>query len=88
MILAAFEWIGSGPWSPFTTHPTDRPLVKVHPRAKKNATAGEVGGVLRVTLDRASVYGKANQACVEFFAKLFEGSAFVRYYCSRQDEPE
>ncbi len=44
--------------------------VKVHPRAKKNAITGEVGDVLRLALTAPPVDGKANDACIEFFAKL------------------
>ena len=46
--------------------------VKVHPRAKKNAITGEVGDVLKVALTAPPVDGKANDACVEFFAKLLK----------------
>jgi len=44
--------------------------VKVHPRAKKNAITGEVGDALKLALTVPPVDGKANQACIEFFAKL------------------
>jgi len=44
--------------------------VKVHPRAKKNAITGEVGDALKVTLTAPPVDGKANAACINFFAKL------------------
>jgi uncharacterized protein len=44
--------------------------VKVHPRAKKNAITGKVGDALKVALTAPPVDGKANQACIEFFAKL------------------
>ncbi len=44
--------------------------VKVHPRAKKNAITGAVGDALKLALTAAPVDGKANAACVEFFAKL------------------
>ena len=44
--------------------------VKVHPRAKKNAITGQVGDALKVTLTAPPVDGKANAACIEFFAKL------------------
>ena len=46
--------------------------VKVHPRAKKNAITGEVGDALKVALTAPPVEGKANQACIEFFAKLLK----------------
>jgi uncharacterized protein (TIGR00251 family) len=44
--------------------------VKVHPRAKKNAITGEVGDALKLALTAPPVNGKANEACIEFFAKL------------------
>ena len=44
--------------------------VKLHPRAKKNAITGELGGALKVALRAPPVGGRANQACIEFFAKL------------------
>jgi len=45
-------------------------VVKVHPHAKKNAITGELGEALKVALTAPPVEGKANQACIEFFAKL------------------
>ncbi len=48
--------------------------VRVHPRAKKNAITGEVGGSLKVALTAPPVDGKANDACIEFFAKLLKVS--------------
>ncbi|HEU5453933.1 MAG TPA: DUF167 domain-containing protein [Terriglobales bacterium] len=44
--------------------------VKVHPRARRNALAGEVGEALKVALTAPPVEGKANAACAEFFAQL------------------
>jgi uncharacterized protein (TIGR00251 family) len=46
--------------------------VKVHPRARKNAITGEVGDALKLALTAPPVDGKANQACIEFFAKLLK----------------
>ena len=46
--------------------------VRVHPRAKKNAITGELGEVLKVSLTTPPVEGRANEACVEFFAKLLK----------------
>ena len=46
--------------------------VKIHPRAKKDAITGEVGDALKVSLTAPPVEGKANAACIEFFAKLLE----------------
>jgi uncharacterized protein (TIGR00251 family) len=48
--------------------------VKVHPRAKKNGITGEAGDVLKLSLTAPPVDGKANQACMDFFAKLLEVS--------------
>ena len=44
--------------------------VKVHPRAKKNAITGKVGDALKLALTAPPVDGRANEACIEFFAKL------------------
>jgi len=46
--------------------------IKLHPRAKKNAITGEVGDALKVALTAPPVDGKANEACIEFFAKLLK----------------
>jgi len=46
--------------------------VRVHPRAKKNGITGEVGDALKVSLTVPPVEGRANEACVEFFAKLLK----------------
>ena len=44
--------------------------VKVYPRAKKNAITGEVGDALKIALTAPPVDGKANEACIEFLARL------------------
>jgi uncharacterized protein len=44
--------------------------VKIHPRARKNAITGEVGDALKLSLTAPPIDGRANQACIEFFAKL------------------
>lgn len=46
--------------------------VRVHPRAKKNAITGKVGDALKLSLTAPPVDGKANLACIEFFAKLLK----------------
>ena len=46
--------------------------VKVHPRAKKNAVSGEVGDAFKLSLTSPPVEGRANVACIEFFAKLLK----------------
>jgi uncharacterized protein (TIGR00251 family) len=42
--------------------------VKVHPRARKNDITGEIGGALKLSLTAPAVEGRANEACIEFFA--------------------
>jgi uncharacterized protein len=46
--------------------------IKVHPRSKKNAITGELGDALKVALTAPPVEGKANEACIEFFANLLK----------------
>jgi uncharacterized protein len=46
--------------------------VKVHPRAKKNAITGELGDALKLSLTAPPIDGKANAACIEFFAKFLK----------------
>ena len=46
--------------------------VKVHPRAKQNAITGELGTALKLALTAPPVSGKANEACIEFFANLLK----------------
>lgn len=46
--------------------------VKVHPRAKKNAITGELGDALKVSLTTPAIEGRANEACIEFLAKLLK----------------
>ena len=44
--------------------------IRVHPRAKKNAITGELGDALKLSLTTPPIEGRANEACIEFFAKL------------------
>jgi len=44
--------------------------VKVHPRAKKDAITGEIGDALKLALTAPPIEGRANEACIEFFAKV------------------
>ena len=44
--------------------------VKVNPRARKNAITGTQGDALKLALTAPPVEGRANQACIEFVAKL------------------
>jgi uncharacterized protein (TIGR00251 family) len=46
--------------------------VKVRPRAKKNAITGKLGDALKVSLTAPPVEGRANEGCIEFFAKLLK----------------
>lgn len=46
--------------------------VRVHPRARRDAIAGEIGDALKIDLKAPPVDGRANEACVEFFAKLLK----------------
>jgi uncharacterized protein (TIGR00251 family) len=46
--------------------------VKVQPRAKKNAITGEIGDALKLALTAPPVDGRANEACIEFFANLLD----------------
>jgi uncharacterized protein len=46
--------------------------VKVHPRAKKDRITGEIGDALKLALTAPPIEGRANGACIEFFAKLLK----------------
>lgn len=46
--------------------------IKVHPRARKDAITGEVGDALKLSLTAPPIEGRANQACIEFFANLLK----------------
>ena len=46
--------------------------VKVHPRAKKDSITGELGDAIKLALTAPPVEGKANEACIEFFANLLK----------------
>ena len=62
--------------------------VRIHPRAKKSAITGELGDALKLSLTAPASDGRANHACIEFLANLFEGSAFLRYHSVRPDQPQ
>ena len=47
-------------------------VVRVHPRAKKSAITGELGEALKVSLTAPAIEGRANEACIELFAKLLK----------------
>ncbi len=46
--------------------------VRIHPRAKKDAITGEVGGALKLSLTAPPVEGRANEACIQFFANFLK----------------
>ena len=46
--------------------------IKVHPRAKKAGITGELGDALKVSLTAPPVEGRANDACIELFAKALK----------------
>ncbi|MGC1450807.1 MAG: DUF167 domain-containing protein [Candidatus Sulfotelmatobacter sp.] len=46
--------------------------VRVHPRARKNAITGELRDALKVSLTTPPIEGRANEACIEFFAKFLK----------------
>jgi len=57
----------------FAIHKSDQGVsfaVKIHPRAKKNAIIGELGDAVKVSLTTPPLDGRANDACIEFFARL------------------
>jgi uncharacterized protein (TIGR00251 family) len=66
------------PWWIFIVIPiNDSPsgatfAVKVHPRAKQNGITGEIGDALKVALTAPPVEGRANEACIDFFAKVLD----------------
>jgi hypothetical protein len=47
-----------------------RLTVKVHPRARRSAVTGRLGGAWKLGLAAPPVDGKANDECVRFFAEL------------------
>jgi uncharacterized protein len=47
-----------------------RITVKVHPRAPRTRIAGRLGDAWKLDLAAPPVHGKANQACIRFFADL------------------
>lgn len=47
-----------------------RITVKVHPRARRTRIAGKIGETWKLDMAAPPVDGKANDACVRFFAEL------------------
>lgn len=46
--------------------------IRVQPRASRNAIQGVMGEALKIALTTPPVEGRANQACIEFLAKLLD----------------
>ena len=46
--------------------------VRVQPRAKKNAITGAIGEAVKIALTAPAIEGRANEACIEFLAKLLD----------------
>jgi len=46
--------------------------VKVHPKARRERISGTVGDSLKVELTAPPVDGKANEACIRFFADFLK----------------
>ena len=46
--------------------------VRVQPRASRNEVAGLVGETLKIKLTASPVEGAANEACLDFLAKLLD----------------
>ena len=46
--------------------------LKIQPRAKRNAVVGQLGDALKVALTAPPVEGRANEACIEFFAEILK----------------
>ena len=44
--------------------------VKVQPRARRNAITGETGDAIKLALTAPPIDGRANEACIAFFAEL------------------
>jgi len=55
-------------------------VVKVHPRAKRNAITGAMGDAVKISLTAPPLDGRANQACIEFvsdFLKVARSSVTI-----------
>lgn len=44
--------------------------VRVQPRAKRNAIAGQIDGEWKLQVTAPALEGKANQACIELLARV------------------
>jgi uncharacterized protein (TIGR00251 family) len=45
-------------------------VVRVHPRAKRDAVTGISGEALKLALSAPPIEGRANAACIDFLARL------------------
>lgn len=46
--------------------------VKVHPKAKRERISGVIGDVIKLELAAPPVEGRANEACIRFFADFLK----------------
>jgi uncharacterized protein len=46
--------------------------VRVQSRARRNAVVGKLGGALKIALTAPPVEGRANEACIDFLAKVLD----------------
>ena len=46
--------------------------VKVHPRARRERIAGVLGNAVKLEIPAPPVEGRANEACIQFFADLLK----------------
>ena len=46
--------------------------VKVHPKARRERLAGILGNALKLEITALPIEGKANEACIRFFADLLK----------------
>ncbi len=58
---------------PISDHPTGASFaVKVHPRARREGISGTIGNALKLELTAPALEGRANEACIRFFAELLQ----------------
>jgi uncharacterized protein (TIGR00251 family) len=46
--------------------------VKVHPRARRERISGVLGEALKLEITEPAIEGRANQACIRFFAEFLK----------------
>ena len=47
-------------------------VIRVQPRARKNAIIGQVGDALKLALAAPPIEGRANMSCIEFLAEFLK----------------